>query len=146
MIFVISYLCAIQPAISLTTIIINYFVRPGNDQVNRKKPLPAMPGQLPGPEQRRITRSQGALSTDSPQVIKPVKANSTIKEIMELISSNHVQTTKTLADIIKRMTDFEQSLNFNYAKITDNEKAIDEIRKENCDLWDVIEGLVVELK
>ena len=44
------------------------------------------------------------------------------------------------------MTDFEQSLNFNYAKITDNEQAIDEIRKENCDLRDVIDGLVVELK
>ena len=121
-------------------------VRPGTDQVNRKKPLAAMPGQLPGPEQRRITRSQGALSTDSPQVIKPVKANPTIKDLMELISSNHVQTTQTLADITERMTDFEQSRNFNYAKITDNEKAIDEIRKENCDLRDVIDGLVVELK
>ena len=44
------------------------------------------------------------------------------------------------------MADFEQSLNFNYAKITDNEKAIDEIRKENCDLRDVIDGLVVKLK
>ena len=121
-------------------------VRPGADQVNQKQPLAAMLGQLPGPEKRHITRSHRALSTDSPQVIKPVKANPTIKDLLEFVSSNHVQITKTLADITQRMTDYEHCLNFNYAKIADNEQAIDEIRKENGDLWDVIYGLIVELK
>ena len=120
----------------------------GLNQVNRDMvPAAATPAedQLAEPTSRRITRSQGAITMNSPQVTRNDNPEPTIRDVMDLLKANHLQTTKALDDIRSQMSDFEQSLQFSQAKIAENECAIADIRKENRDLRVIVNNLTARL-
>ena len=99
-------------------------VMTGLNQVNRDMvPAAATPTEdkLAEPTTRRITRSQGAITMNSPQVTRNDNPEPTIRDVMDLLKANNLQTTKALDDIRSQMSDFEQSLQFSQAKIAENE-------------------------
>ena len=107
-------------------------------------------GQSPAPgdqqyaeSDRRVTRRRGAAAIESP-LLK--KSNPTIKDLMDVITANHNQTTETLRNISQRMDDLEASLDFGHSKITENKAAIDELKAENNDLRRLVDDLSNDLK
>ena len=91
---------------------------------------------------RVSTHSQISAALASPLVRK---ANPTIKDLTEVLTSTHAETTFTLCGIQTRMNDFERSLEFNYSKVEENAESIVQLRSENRVLHKTIDDLRHEL-
>ena len=77
------------------------------------------------------TRSQSYLrNEDEPEP--------SLKDIINLISINHAQTTAALGKIDGRMDELEHSLNFMHGKVTENEGDIKQLQVENRVLNDEV--------
>ena len=112
----------------------------GDHGATKGTPAAAAPSTRPATRHYMLKHSQDlSLTPDD------IPTDPTIKDLMTIIIKNHNETSAVLTRIDCRLDEYETSLDFAHAKITDNESEINKVRLENSELRKMITELSFRL-